>query len=134
MTQLPNGGKSTQSKPPVAQPVPSAPVVKVKATKKKGTERWLAGSKVEKTKAITNTIAKNIPNSAVITLLVKTNPKRRGSALRFAKYRDGMTVAAYGEAIGSLTLAKLDAAWDYNHGFINLTELGEFQFAATAAA
>ena len=57
---------------------------------------------------------------SVITLLVSNNPKRRGSATRFAKYVTGMTVEAYIAAVGSKGLALADIAWDINHGFITV--------------
>jgi hypothetical protein len=50
-----------------------------------------------------------------IRLLVKANPKRGKAALRFAKYRDGMTVEEYIRAcedVGTPNYAIFDITWD----------------------
>lgn len=50
-----------------------------------------------------------------IRLLVKANPKRGKAALRFAKYRDGMTVEEYMSAcedVGTPNYAVFDITWD----------------------
>jgi hypothetical protein len=54
----------------------------------------------------------------VITLKVKANPKKAGSAAheRFGLYRNGMTV---GRAIEAGVWAA-DVRWDSEHGFIEL--------------
>lgn len=57
------------------------------------------------------------PATAVITLLVATNPKRGASAERFAKYVNGMTV---GEAKDAGVLAA-DLKWDLERGFIGIS-------------
>jgi hypothetical protein len=55
----------------------------------------------------------------VITLLVKENPKRKGSACypRFDLYEDGMTVADYIAAGGR----KADIKWDVDKKFIEVS-------------
>lgn len=64
--------------------------------------------------------------SDIITLLVEKNPKRAASALRFAAYRSGMTVAAYLDACLALQPDepryrwRADLAWDVKHGFISV--------------
>lgn len=54
----------------------------------------------------------------VIRLLVTTNPKRPGTSShdRFARYRDGMTVAQFVAAGGTTG----DLTWDQTHSFIRL--------------
>lgn len=50
-----------------------------------------------------------------IRLLVKANPKRGKAALRFAKYRDGMTIEEYIHACDDLGPPKhaiFDITWD----------------------
>jgi len=50
-----------------------------------------------------------------IRLLVKANPKKGKAALRFAKYRDGMTIEEYlsaCEAVGPPKHAIFDITWD----------------------
>ena len=61
---------------------------------------------------------KGVPDSAKITLLAKSNPKREGSKAhaRFAKYVDGMTVAQALDA-GVITP---DLVYDTKHGFISI--------------
>lgn len=53
-----------------------------------------------------------------ITILVKENPKRPGTAghARFSLYKNGMTVAEF-VAVGGKTV---DVAWDSKHNFIKL--------------
>lgn len=54
------------------------------------------------------------------------NPKRVGTAshVRFAKYKEGMTVAAYLEACGedNRRAARADINWDSDHKFIELKD------------
>lgn len=54
----------------------------------------------------------------VITVVAKENPKKQGSssATRFALYRNGMTVAEFVTAGGTLG----DVEWDTKRGFITL--------------
>jgi len=61
---------------------------------------------------------KGVPETAVITLLTATNPKREGSKAheRFAKYVDGQTVKQALDA-GVLTA---DLVYDATHGFIKI--------------
>ncbi len=49
-----------------------------------------------------------------ISLLTKENPKRGASAVRFAIYKNGMTVEAFLAAGGT----RADLRWDTAHGFI----------------
>lgn len=62
-----------------------------------------------------------------IAVLVKQNPKvpNRKAHARFALYKDGMTVAAYQEAVKAaghpFKIAAADLLWDQRHGFISLT-------------
>lgn len=64
--------------------------------------------------------------NAVITVLAPANPKRRAAAVRFALYRDGMTVAQYIKAIksrrlhGGAEIAGRDLAWDAKVGHIKV--------------
>lgn len=61
--------------------------------------------------------ATNFDKEAKITVLVKENPKRKGSlsAKRFSNYKTGMTVAeAIEKGLGP------DLAWDISHGFIKV--------------
>lgn len=57
-------------------------------------------------------------NGKKIHVLVKSNPKKAGSASakRFDLYRNGMTVEAFIEAGGTPG----DVAWDIGHGFIEV--------------
>jgi len=55
------------------------------------------------------------PSHRRIRLLVKANPKKGKAALRFAKYRDGMTVEEYFRAcepLGPPKHAVFDITWD----------------------
>jgi hypothetical protein len=60
-------------------------------------------------------------------LLVTANPKKptSASAARFALYKDGMTTAAYAEAVKKIgqpgRLAAADLLWDVRHEFISLS-------------
>lgn len=55
-----------------------------------------------------------------------SNPKRVGTAshVRFAHYKNGMTVAAYLEACGAdnRRAARADIAWDGDHKYIELRD------------
>ena len=53
---------------------------------------------------------------ANINLLVTENPKRGGSAVRYALYKDGMTVAEYIAAGGTPD----DLRWDAAHKYISV--------------
>ena len=57
---------------------------------------------------------------AVITILVRDNPKRLGSAARrrFGRYRTGMTVEEFLEAGG----LPGDIHYDIGHGFIGVSD------------
>jgi hypothetical protein len=55
-----------------------------------------------------------------ITVLVKNNPKKSTAAMRFAKYKTGMTVAEYKQAVGA-NQAMLDLRWDVKMQFIKIT-------------
>lgn len=75
----------------------------------------------------------------VITKLVD-NPKLPGKSpwLRFAKYRNGMTVAEYVKACERLTttakVSQADLKWDVNHGYIRVTVAAEAPKAIEQAA
>ena len=62
-----------------------------------------------------------------IKILVAKNPKKptSASAARFAIYKDGMTTAAYAEAVKAIgqpaRLAAADLLWDVRHEFIALS-------------
>lgn len=77
-------------------------------------------------KAVNPALLARFPADAVITVVAPANPKRRGAAVRFALYRNGMTVAAYVKAVcgkrvgGDAPLAYRDLAWDSRVGFITL--------------
>lgn len=51
-----------------------------------------------------------------ITVLVKENPKRAGAAARFALYKNGITIAEYVAAGGTLA----DVRWDVKQDFISV--------------
>jgi hypothetical protein len=113
---------TTVTKPaPVAPATAPAPAPATAKAPLKGNARWLAGNKMPQ--GITPANAKAIPATAVITVLVTGNPKRKAPALRFAKYHTGMLASQYAAAIGNNTLAMLDLAWDFNHGYIGLSQL-----------
>ena len=60
-----------------------------------------------------------VDNTAVITVLVEGNPKKRTAAARFEKYKTGMTVQEYIDAIGGdVTLGVNDVLWDSGKGWI----------------
>lgn len=67
------------------------------------------------------------PN-AVITVLTAANPKRRAAAVRYALYRNGLTVAGYVKAVtsrklsGGAAIAYRDLLWDTKVGFISLSD------------
>lgn len=64
-------------------------------------------------------VKKDAIDDRKITLLVKENPKRAGSASakRFAKYKNGMTIA---EAVKA-GVTRGDIIWDKAHGFIKVS-------------
>lgn len=66
-----------------------------------------------------------------VTLLVKHNPKRPGSAAhaRFAKYKNGATVAQLVKA--GVTIA--DIKWDLAHKFVQLNGTGKPSAPVTVA-
>lgn len=72
---------------------------------------------VEKAAAKTRGI-RGLSESAVITLVAESNPKRPGSKSfeRFALYQPGMT---QGEALDAGVLTA-DLVWDSKHGFITI--------------
>lgn len=59
-------------------------------------------------------------DARVIRILSETNPKRPGTSAheRFAKYRDGMTVAEFLRAGGT----RGDISWDTERGFVRLDD------------
>lgn len=84
----------------------------------------MADTKQTGTKAEQQTTAATIKakaptdKNARVKLLVKENPKRGASRIRYNHYRDGMTVGEYVEKAGSKGMA--DIRWDLEHGFIAL--------------
>lgn len=57
----------------------------------------------------------------VIKVNATQNPKKRGAAERFSKYRDGMTPNEYAQAIGGdPNQAYRDIVWDSENGYIEL--------------
>jgi hypothetical protein len=64
------------------------------------------------------------PLAAKITVLKKENPKRRGAAVKFALYKDGMTVGEYIDASSAAgttkRVAMADVKWDQTAGFISV--------------
>lgn len=78
-------------------------------------------------KVITAAAAAKFNPAAVITVNVPANPKRRAAAVRFALYRNGMTVAKYVKAVtsrklaGGKAIAYRDLSWDSKVGFITIT-------------
>lgn len=58
----------------------------------------------------------------IITLLHKgDNPKRAEAARRFAKYRDGMSVQDYIDAVGDRRQALRDIAWDMKMEWVTIS-------------
>ena len=59
-------------------------------------------------------------DTRIIRVLVAENPKRKGTASyeRFARYRDGMSVAEFVKAGGT----QGDLRWDQERGFVRLEE------------
>lgn len=62
----------------------------------------------------------SVADTARVTVLATTNPKRGASALRFALYRSGMTVADYVAAVGNRRKALQDISWDVAKGYIRV--------------
>lgn len=64
--------------------------------------------------------------SKIVTVLVKTNPKRGSAAKRFALYRSGQSVAVYVRRVvrlGSTEARALgDVRWDETKKFISLSD------------
>lgn len=66
------------------------------------------------------------PAKETIKLLVASNPKKAGSAAfkRFALYKDGMSIAAFKQAVKDkgdpVSLASADLRWDSKHKFIQI--------------
>lgn len=84
--------------------------------------RWAAGSVQGAATILPGkaNLAQAIAANSIITILVPpgTNPKRGNSALAFAKYSNGQTVAQFCAVVkGGMG----HIAWDFNHGFITLT-------------
>ena len=69
-----------------------------------------------------------INQASVITInpaYIGVNPKAKASAVRFAKYVNGGTVAQYIAACAGLATPRVclqDLAWDINHGYIVVTQ------------
>lgn len=63
---------------------------------------------------------RGVDESAVITLLTETNPKREGSKAHaaFSNYRTGMTVGEFADAVGKEATGHL--VYDAKHGFISI--------------
>ncbi len=68
--------------------------------------------------------AATIADTAIITVVAETNPKREGTASfdRFKGYRGKCTVADYISRTGDRTIALRDIAHDAAKGFIKVTE------------
>jgi hypothetical protein len=116
-TQAPATQAPATQAPATQAPAPQAAAP---AKAKKGARaRWLSGAKYGQ---ITEFQAMHIAPGTTYTILVQNNPKRKASAVRFAKYRAGQTAAQYCEIVGK-RLGLLDLAWDHNHGFIKLSAL-----------
>lgn len=86
---------------------------------------WGRSVKGDKANILLPGVHPDFAGDLVITKLVD-NPKLPNKApwLRFAKYRNGMTVAEYVKACERLTTAKVsqaDLKWDVNHGYIRVT-------------
>lgn len=84
--------------------------------------RWAAGSVQGAATILPGkaSLTAAIASNAIITILVPpgTNPKGGNSALAFAKYSNGQTVAQFCALVkGGMG----HIAWDFNHGFITLT-------------
>lgn len=137
--------------PAPAEVAPTAPANALAVIPVRGTstsKRWRAGALNKDNVLLPKTAGASIAANDVITLLVSENPKRKGSKGRFAKYRNGMTVSEYCEAIGTKGLAMADIAWDINHGFIRVNaaveapapaeetpaEVGEYEASEEQAA
>lgn len=90
---------------------------------------WGRSVKGDKANILLPGVHPDFAGDLVITKLVD-NPKLPGKGpwLRFAKYRNGMTVAEYVKACERLTTAKVsqaDLKWDVNHGYIRVTVAAE---------
>lgn len=67
------------------------------------------------------------PTSRRIKMLVRANAKKGAAAIRFAQYRDGMTVQEYIQACDGLDVANyalFEVTWDSDpkRGFIALSD------------
>lgn len=62
------------------------------------------------------------PDHARIHLIFPGNPKRRGTNTfrNYAKLREGMTVAEYGEALGDRSIALGELGWNVRHNFVRI--------------
>jgi prevent-host-death family protein len=100
-------------------------------------QRWLAASKRGEGTLFPED-RESIDRSLTIFRLVSHNPKRRGSAERFALYRDGMTVQDYIDAVARRgdpeRVALDDISWDLNRDFIALRSPGRVWSVAEAKA
>lgn len=80
----------------------------------------LAAERAANPRAIAATVSSRevTTDTRVIRILAETNPKRPGTSAheRFAKYRDGMTVAQFIAAGGT----RGDISWDTERSFIRL--------------
>lgn len=110
----------------VAEQETKRPVLSARTVK-----TWTRGAK-DKINVLMPGIAPNFRGDLVIKLIMTKNPKSRGPALRYAKYKDGMTVAEYVAACSSgpraLTTEKVshaDLFWDVNHGYIQVSVAAE---------
>ena len=115
----------------IAGAAPAAAPAAASVGKKSAVTRWLAGAVAG---TVTPAMAKAgyfAPTDRVY-LLVDGNPKRGGSARRFALYYNGITVAEVTKAHGNIGL--LDIAWDFNHGFIRVDKAEPAPAPAEASA
>ncbi len=90
---------------------------KAKATQPKATKPQPNG---------TAKATKRLSADAVITVLVKTNPRREGHGThkRFAVYKTGMTVGEYLDKGKSLGAKRSNLRWDVKRGHIDVRPKG----------
>lgn len=104
-------------------------VVKKPIISERMRKTWGRSVKGDKANILLPGVHPDFAGDLVITKLVD-NPKLPGKGpwLRFAKYRNGMTVDEYVKACERLTTAKVsqaDLKWDVNHGYIRVSVAAE---------
>lgn len=112
-----------KSKTPAAAKTAAAPAP---APEVKKDDKPVVFKKEEKVSLAKMRGPRGTKETAKITLLAKTNPKRVGSKAHgvFSLYKDGMTVGAFCDAVDAVELHKGTATpnlvYDAGHGFISI--------------